>query len=62
MSIFVIVLGSLIMLWAIVNGEIAIWGGSVDRSESPVLFWMAFALCAVIVIGFIYLEITVDYF
>ena len=50
------------MLWAIVNGEIAIWGGSVDRSESPVLFWMAFALCAVIVIGFIYLEITVDYF
>jgi hypothetical protein len=59
---FVIILGTAILLWSLWTGEIAVHGGGVSRSENPVLFWCAFALCGVLVVGFCYLKLTVDNF
>jgi hypothetical protein len=62
MSIFVIVLGCAVLAWALYSGEIGIYGGGVRREASPLLFWAAFAFCALIVTLFVYLELFVPGF
>jgi hypothetical protein len=62
MSMFAIILGSAVMLWALFTGEIGIYGGGVTRKDNPFLFWAAFLLCSAIVILFACLEVFVPDF
>ena len=62
MSLFIMILGSAVLIWAIVTGDIAIWSGNVRRSQHPAMFWSAFALYGAIVLGCTYLYFTVPDF
>lgn len=62
MSLFIMLFGSAILIWALVTGDVAIWNGNIKRSEHPKLFWSAFSIYSMIVLGCTYLYFTVDNF